>query len=118
MTACLNCRNRVAIYFAIFFAFALVIPTNAAEPPSPNIVAWVMPDGSVKIDGEQFADANKLKEKLAAIWKKNPGADVHLRAQKNTRFETVGKAILLLQKAGWRKIGFITGPAELGNGPH
>ncbi len=55
----------------------------------------------MKIEGERYSDVAKLKVKIAAIEKLNHSPEFHIRVQdKNTPFETVGAAILLLQKAG------------------
>ena len=57
---------------------------------------------------ETFVDA--LKRAVAAH-KSLP--EVHIRGDKNVRFEAVGRIILACQKAGIQKVGFITEPHML-----
>ena len=39
--------------------------------------------------------------------------EVHIRGDKNTRFEAIGRVILACQQAGIQKVGFITEPRAL-----
>ena len=57
---------------------------------------------------QTFVDA--LKRAIAAH-KSLP--EVHIRGDKNVRFEAVGRVILACQKAGIQKVGFITEPHML-----
>ena len=42
-----------------------------------------------------------------------PQPEVHIRGDKNVRFEAVGRVILACQQAGIQKVGFITEPHML-----
>jgi biopolymer transport protein ExbD len=55
-----------------------------------------------------FVDALK---RAAAAGKSLP--EVHIRGDKNVRFEAIGRVILACQKAGIQKVGFITEPHSL-----
>jgi biopolymer transport protein ExbD len=46
--------------------------------------------------------------KSAAVQKPQP--EVHIRADKNTRYEAVGRVIYTIQRGGIVKVGFITEP--------
>ena len=48
-----------------------------------------------------------LKE---AVAKHRSLPEVHIRGDKNVRFEAVGRVILACQQAGIQKVGFITEP--------
>ncbi len=39
--------------------------------------------------------------------------EVHIRGDKNVRFEAIGRVILACQQAGIQKVGFITEPHAL-----
>ncbi len=43
----------------------------------------------------------------------NPLPEVHIRGDKNVRFEAIGRVILACQRAGIQKVGFITEPHAL-----
>ena len=55
-----------------------------------------------------FVDA--LKRAAAA---NKPLPEVHIRGDKNVRFEAIGRVILACQRAGIQKVGFITEPHAL-----
>ena len=56
----------------------------------------------------KFVDA--LKAAQAA---NKPFPEVHIRGDKNVRFEAIGRVILACQRAGIQKVGFITEPHAL-----
>jgi biopolymer transport protein ExbD len=55
-----------------------------------------------------FVDALKR-----AVASNKPLPEVHIRGDKNVRFEAVGRVILACQEAGIQKVGFITEPHSL-----
>jgi biopolymer transport protein ExbD len=48
-----------------------------------------------------------------AVAKHKSLPEVHIRGDKNVRFEAVGRVILACQQAGIQKVGFITEPHML-----
>ena len=82
-----------------------------------NIVIAVTPDeqmyyNNVPVDPQtmvrNFVDALRRAQ---ASGKQLP--EVHIRGDKNVRFEAIGRVILACQKAGIQKVGFITEPHSL-----
>jgi biopolymer transport protein ExbD len=82
-----------------------------------NIVIAVTPDeqmyyNNVPVDAptmvRNFVDALRRAQ---ASGKSLP--EVHIRGDKNVRFEAIGRVILACQKAGIQKVGFITEPHSL-----
>ena len=82
-----------------------------------NIVIAVTPDeqmyyNNVPVDPQtmvrNFVDALRRAQ---ASGKSLP--EVHIRGDKNVRFEAIGRVILACQKAGIQKVGFITEPHNL-----
>ena len=51
----------------------------------------------------------RLFAKAAA---RNPQPDLHIRGDKDVRYERVAKAMAAAQQAGLKKIGFITEPEK------
>jgi hypothetical protein len=99
-----------ALATGLLFAF-----TIAAAYASPNSVkVEVRDDGSVTIEGVHYTDPTPLGVALKELRRRR--ATIHVWAPPAMRFEPIGKAILLLQKAGCAEdcmqIGFITGPAS------
>ena len=82
-----------------------------------NIVIAVTPDeqmyyNNVPVDPQtmtrNFVDALRRAQ---ASGKQLP--EVHIRGDKNVRFEAIGRVILACQRAGIQKVGFITEPHSL-----
>jgi biopolymer transport protein ExbD len=82
-----------------------------------NIVIAVTPDeqmyyNNVPVDPQtmvrNFVDALRRAQTAG---KSLP--EVHIRGDKNVRFEAIGRVILACQKAGIQKVGFITEPHSL-----
>jgi biopolymer transport protein ExbD len=51
-----------------------------------------------------------LFERLAVVAVFEPQPEVHIRADKDVRFEFVGRVMYNLQRASILKVGFITNP--------
>ncbi|MBX3609852.1 MAG: biopolymer transporter ExbD [Hydrogenophaga sp.] len=60
---------------------------------------------------EQQVDDRVFAERLAAAALQEPQPELHIRGDKAVRYERVALAMAAAQKAGLRKIGFITEPA-------
>src|SRR5215470_5391221 len=98
----------------------LSLPTyrNIVTQTKPeNIVVAVTSDettyyNNVPVDQptmlRNFVDA--LRRAAAA---NKPFPEVHIRGDKNVRFEAIGRVILACQRAGIQKVGFITEPHAL-----
>ena len=60
---------------------------------------------------EQQVDDRAFAERLGAAAAQQPQPELHIRGDKAARYERVALAMAAAQKAGLRKIGFITEPA-------
>ena len=95
----------------------LVLP-NAHSIPTitkpENIVIAVDKDGNVYWNN-QPVDFSELRPRFgAALRRAQAGGsslpEVHIRGDRETRFESIGRVILSAQQAGVPKVGFITEP--------
>ncbi len=59
---------------------------------------------------EQSVDDKDLPRLLKAEAEKEPQPDLHIRGDKEVRYERVAQAMAAAQQSGLRKIGFITEP--------
>jgi biopolymer transport protein ExbD len=59
---------------------------------------------------ESRIDDQELARLLQAEAGKDPQPELHIRGDKNVRYERVAQALALAQQSGIRKIGFITEP--------
>ena len=98
-----------------------VVPVNlpnarniATETKPENIVVAVTSDEDVYWNNAPVSYAELHGRFVAALIKASktgtPLPEVHIRADRNVRFEAVGRAILAAQQAGVPKVGFITEP--------
>jgi len=91
---------------------ALELPKERNVPTQTrpeNIVIAVDKDGNV-FWNNQLTDDRKLLAQLKEIAVKIPQPEVHIRGDKDGRYEFVGKVVYACQRAGILKIGFITEP--------
>jgi biopolymer transport protein ExbD len=83
-----------------------------AKPENVNIV--VNKDGDIYWNQKKMADTNELFDFLKEQAVKVPQPEVHVRGDKDARYESVGKVIYTTQRAGIQKVGFITEPPDRG----
>ncbi|MNV84148.1 Biopolymer transport protein ExbD [compost metagenome] len=71
---------------------------------------------SVAADGKYYWNESQVTDeellpRLQAESVKEPQPDLHIRGDKEVRYERVAQAMAAAQRAGVRKIGFVTDPA-------
>jgi biopolymer transport protein ExbD len=129
VVSAINTTPLVDVMLVLLIIFLITIPiviqttpvelpkeTNQPTQTKPeNINVAVNKDGDVFWNSE-LVDENKLLARLKEIALKQPQPEVHVRADKNARYEFVGKVVFACQRAGILKIGFITEPPVRGAG--
>jgi len=90
---------------------AVNIPT---ETKPENITIAIDKDGKIFWNLTEMASSEALLEEAKKIAVVVPQPEVHIRADKEVRYEYVGRAIVLVQRAGIAKVGFITEPPARG----
>ena len=84
--------------------------TNVREETRPETISLsVAADGTYWWNQEQIDDVT-LESRLSAEATKDPQPELHIRGDKDVRYERVAQAMAAAQKAGLKKIGFITDP--------
>ena len=127
----INTTPLVDVMLVMLIIFLVTIPVilktvNLQLPTYRNIVTQTKPENiviavtedettyynNVPVDQQtmlrNFVDA--LRRAAAA---NKPFPEVHIRGDKNVRFEAIGRVILACQRAGIQKVGFITEPHAL-----
>ena len=69
----------------------------------------VAADGGYSLDGISIADG-ALAERMATAAASAAPPDLHISGDKSVRYERVALAMAMAQRAGLRKIGFVTEP--------
>ncbi|MEJ8849912.1 biopolymer transporter ExbD [Variovorax rhizosphaerae] len=93
-------------------AVAIDLPRASSErelTKPENIVFSIRADGNYYWNDQLISDAD-LGPRLAAEAGKEPQPELHIRGDKEVRYERVAKAMSAAREAGVRKIGFITEP--------
>jgi biopolymer transport protein ExbD len=93
------------------------LPTDANQPTQTkpqNVVLSVDREGDVYWDQQLMPDLNVLLTRLKRVSVQVPQPEVHIRGDRNARYEFIGKVVLMCQRAGIAKVGFITQPPPRG----
>ena len=86
---------------------AVNIPTQTKPE---NITIAVDANGGIYWNNSKTANREILLSLIKSVAVKKPQPEIHIRADKNTRFESVGRVIYTIQRGGVIKVGFITEP--------
>jgi biopolymer transport protein ExbD len=127
VVSAINTTPLVDVMLVLLIIFLITIPvviqsTPVQLPKEANQPTQTKPENinvAVNKDGDVFwnnelVDDKKLLGRLKEIAVKKPQPEVHVRADKNARYEFVGRVVFACQRAGILKIGFITEPPVRG----
>jgi biopolymer transport protein ExbD len=120
----INTTPLVDVMLVLLIIFLITIPvitqTAPVELPKErnlptqtkpeNIVLSVTKDGDVYWNEARIPDQESLVSRLKKSAVLNPQPEVHIRGDKDGRYEFVGKVVVACQRAGIVKVGFITEP--------
>ena len=124
LVSTINTTPLVDVMLVLLIIFLITIPVVTATVPvalpketkqptqtrPENVVLAVSKEGDVFWNEQLIADDQKLLERLKAVAAMNPQPEVHIRGDRNGRYEFVGRVVFACQLAGILKIGFITEP--------
>jgi len=131
LNVAINTTPLVDVMLVMLIIFLVTIPVilktvNVQLPTYRNIVTQTKPeniviavttDETVYYNNVPVDQATMLKQFVEALQKaasaNKPLPEVHIRGDKNVRFEAIGRVILACQRAGIQKVGFITEPHAL-----
>ena len=122
--AAINTTPLVDVMLVLLIIFLITIPVvvqnvpvslpkerNVVTQTKPeNVVISVNKEGDVFWNMEYLRDSRALFDKLKVVAVMVPQPEVHIRADEETRYESVGKVVVQCQRASILKIGFITEP--------
>ena len=124
----INTTPLVDVMLVLLIIFLITVPvvtqnapvslpkeTNLARQTKPeNIEISVTKDGDVFWNAQAVADNSALVERLKKISVTVPQPEVHIRGDGKSRYESVGRVVFACQRAGIRKISFVTEPPPRG----
>ncbi len=120
----INTTPLVDVMLVLLIIFLITVPVvtqsvNINLPLERNVVRVTKPENieiAVTKDGELYwatahlADTDELLERLKKVAVLNPQPQVHIRGDKDARYEAVGKVVYTCQRAGIMSIHFVTEP--------
>ncbi len=120
----INVTPLVDVMLVLLIIFLITIPvitqsvkvdlpkaSNQATQTKPeNINIAVDHDGNVYWNTALVPTQEALLERLKSVAVMVPQPEIHVRGDKLTKYEHVGRVMVLTQRAGIAKVGFITEP--------
>ncbi len=88
------------------------LPTASNEPTNAQpdaITVSFNAEGQLFWDDEPISET-VLEQRLAAAAAQTPQPEMHLRADRNTRYEVIARLMADARQAGIEKLGFVTVP--------
>jgi biopolymer transport protein ExbD len=121
----INMTPLVDVMLVLLIIFIITVPvmkhavpvdlpraSNEREVVKPETIRLsVTADGKYHWNESSISD-EELEPRLQAEARKDPQPDLHIRGDKDVRYERVAQAMSAAQRAGVRKIGFVTDPAQ------
>ena len=120
----INVTPLVDVMLVLLIIFLITIPviTQSVKvdlPKAANIPTQTKPENvniAVDADGNVFWNTalvptqDALLERIKAVAVMDPQPEIHVRGDKKTKYEFIGRVIVLCQRGGIQKVGFITEP--------
>jgi biopolymer transport protein ExbD len=130
LNSTINTTPLVDVMLVLLIIFLITIPVitqhvvenlpKAANIPTQtkpeNITVEVDAKGNMYWNAKRLVDKNDLLERIKQAAVLQPQPELHIRADKETRYEAVGRVIYTIQRGGLVKVGFITEP-DRGSAP-
>ena len=120
----INTTPLVDVMLVLLIIFLITIPVVIQQVPvelpkernvptqtkPENIVISVNKDVDVFWNMEYMRDSKALFNKLKVVAVMQPQPEIHIRADKDARYESVGRVMYAIQRGGIVKVGFLTEP--------
>jgi len=124
LNSTINTTPLVDVMLVLLIIFLITIPViikqvpvqlpNAVNIPTQtkpeNITIAVDQDGNFYWNNGKVASPQVLLDKVKEVAVRKPQPEIHIRADKNARYEAVGRVLYAIQRGGIVKVGFITEP--------
>jgi biopolymer transport protein ExbD len=124
----INTTPLVDVMLVLLIVFMITVPvithtvpvdlpevSNEATKTKPeNINISINKEGQVFWNQILVKDNDELLQRLGEVAVMQPQPEVHIRADRETRYENVGRVIVDAQRRGILKVGFITLPTAQG----
>ena len=120
----INTTPLVDVMLVLLIIFLITVPviTQSVKvelPKAANIPTQTKPeniniavdrDGNVYWNTARVPDQAALLDRIKTVAVMNPQPEIHVRGDKHTQYEAIGRVMVTCQRGGIQKIGFITEP--------
>ncbi|HEX9721506.1 MAG TPA: biopolymer transporter ExbD [Ramlibacter sp.] len=119
----INMTPLVDVMLVLLIIFIITVPvmkhsvdielpraSSRPQDAKPRTVRLTVDAQGVYFWNESRVDDTDLARMLKAEGARDPQPELHIRGDKDVRYERVAQAMALAQQSGLRKIGFITQP--------
>ena len=120
----INTTPLVDVMLVLLILFLITIPviTQSVKvdlPKAANIPTATKPENiniAVDVEGNVFwntalvPDQDALLERIKTVAVMDPQPEIHVRGDRGTAYEHIGRVIVICQRGGISKVGFITEP--------
>ena len=88
----------------------LPITGSTAQPEKPDIITLSLNRESMLFWNDTPINENDLLQRLAEAGQRKPQPELHLRADRDTRYQKIAEIMTAAQKSGIQKLGFVSRP--------
>jgi biopolymer transport protein ExbD len=122
--ASINTTPLVDVMLVLLIIFLITIPVITKTVPvvlpkavniptrtkPENITIAVDKDGNIYWNDKRVADRSALLGFIKEAAVRKPQPEIHIRGDKDTRYEAIGRVMYAIQRGGVQKVGFLTEP--------
>ena len=122
--ASINTTPLVDVMLVLLIIFLITIPVITKTVPvqlpkavniptqtkPENITIAVDKDGNVYWNDRKVTNQNELLGLIEAAAVRKPQPEIHIRGDKEARYEAIGRVMYAIQRGGIVKVGFLTEP--------
>jgi biopolymer transport protein ExbD len=122
--AAINTTPLVDVMLVLLIIFLITIPAIIQQipvnlPKERNVPTQTKPENiTIAIDKEgvaywndkRLASREDLLAQVKAAAVRKPQPEIHIRGDKDTRYEAIGRVMYMIQRGGVQKVGFLTEP--------
>jgi len=122
--ATINTTPLVDVMLVLLIIFLITIPVITKTVPvtlpkavniptqtkPENITIAVSKDGDIFWNDKKVANPNELLGLIEGAAVRKPQPEIHIRGDKDARYESIGRVMYAIQRGGIVKVGFLTEP--------
>ena len=122
--ASINTTPLVDVMLVLLIIFLITIPVITKTVPvtlpkavniptqtrPENITIAVDKDGSIYWNDKKVANRNELLGLVEGAAVRKPQPEIHIRGDREARYEDIGRVMYAIQRGGIVKVGFLTEP--------